>query len=176
MRWSGSSEATESVELPTILLLAVETAMRRAEIVGIHREHLDLQRGIVHLPDTKNGRSRDVPLSPRAREALRRWVAGKPSRGLIFSMQPSSVTRAFIRARKRARQRYEGLCQQHGRRPNAEYFRNLRFHDFRHEAVSRLARILRCTISPRSPATPTRGCYQVLPPGCGLSRQQAGEE
>ena len=34
-----------------------ETGMRRSEVVGIQREHLDLMHGVVHLPHTKNGRA-----------------------------------------------------------------------------------------------------------------------
>ena len=34
--------ATRSTELPTILTVAKETGMRRSEVVGIQREHLDL--------------------------------------------------------------------------------------------------------------------------------------
>ncbi|WP_233234481.1 tyrosine-type recombinase/integrase [Bordetella sp. LUAb4] len=133
--------ATRSAELPTILTVAKETGMRRSEVVGILRENLDLQHGVVHLPHTKNGRARDVPLTPLGRETLRRWVVGKPMRGRIFSMRPGSVTRAFIRARLRARREYEGLCREHGRRPNHAYFRDLRFHDLRHEGTSQLATV-----------------------------------
>ncbi|MNR03862.1 Phage integrase family protein [compost metagenome] len=115
--------------------------MRRSEVVGILRENLDLMHGVVHLPHTKNGRARDVPLTPIGREALRRWVTGKPMRGRIFSMQPGSATRAFIRARRRARQAYEALCGRYGRRPNQAYFHDLRFHDLRHEGTSQLAAV-----------------------------------
>ncbi|MCD0496949.1 tyrosine-type recombinase/integrase [Achromobacter sp. MY14] len=55
--------ATRSIELPTILTVAKETGMRRSEVVGIVREHLDLMHGVVHLPHTKNGRARNVPQS-----------------------------------------------------------------------------------------------------------------
>ncbi|MCW3151886.1 tyrosine-type recombinase/integrase [Achromobacter spanius] len=133
--------ATRSAELPTILIVAKETGMRRSEVVGILRENLDLMHGVVHLPHTKNGRARNVPLTPRAREALRRWVSGKPLRGSIFTMQPGSATRAFIRARRRARLHYEDMCRQYGRRPNGAYFRDLRFHDLRHEGTSQLATV-----------------------------------
>jgi len=133
--------ATRSAELPTILIVARETGMRRSEVVSIQRERLDLMHGVVHLPHTKNGRARDVPLTPVAREALRQWVAGKPMRGRIFRMQPGSVTRAFIRARRRARRHYEALCRHHGRRPNPAYFLDLRFHDLRHEGTSQLATV-----------------------------------
>lgn len=133
--------ATRSRELPTILIVARETGMRRSEVVGILRENLDLMHGVVHLPHTKNGRARDVPLTPLAREALRRWMTGKPMRGRIFTMQSGSATRAFIRARRRARAQYEALCRKFGRRPSAAYFHDLRFHDLRHEGTSQLATV-----------------------------------
>lgn len=134
---------TRSVEMPTILTIGKETGMRRTEITFIRREHIDLRHGVVHVPHTKNGRPRDVPLTPFAREAIRRWLdsIGNPPRGRIFTIQPGSVTRAFIRARKRARRAYEGLCRKYGRRPQPQYFHDLHFHDSRHEATSRLAPI-----------------------------------
>lgn len=134
-------KATRSKELPTILVLAVETCMRRSEIVGIQRQDVDLMHSVVRLRDTKNGQSRDVPLTPVAREALRKWLAGKPLRGPIFEMQPGSVTRAFIRARDRAKRLYEKLCKTHNRRPKEHYFSDLRLHDLRHEGTSRLATV-----------------------------------
>ncbi|VFR81322.1 Shufflon-specific DNA recombinase [plant metagenome] len=130
---------TRSPELPAIMRLAIETCMRRSEIVGIQREDVDLMHGVVRLRDTKNGQERFVPLTPLAREVLRKWLAGRPMRGPIFTMRPGSVTRAFIRARRRAQRRYHELCHRHGRRPREHYFDNLRFHDLRHEATSRLA-------------------------------------
>ncbi|KDC65717.1 site-specific integrase [Bordetella bronchiseptica] len=132
-------QSTRSTELPTIARLAAETGMRRSEICGIRRELVDLVHGVVRLLDTKNGTSRDVPLTPLAKELLRRFLVGRPLRGRVFTMRPGSVTRAFIRARLRAKRRYQGLCQLYGRRPNPAYFTDLRFHDLRHEATSRLA-------------------------------------
>lgn len=133
--------ATDSAELPAIMTLATESAMRRSEICGIRRELVDLRYGTVLLPETKNGMARIVPLTPWAIEVLRQHLADKPSRGPIFTLSPGAVTRAFIRARQRARTAYEALCRQHGRRPQAAYFRDLRFHDLRHEATSILASV-----------------------------------
>ncbi|WP_241074438.1 tyrosine-type recombinase/integrase [Achromobacter insuavis] len=135
-------ESTESPELPAILTLAAETGMRRSEVAGIRREHVNLLHGYVHLPHSKNGHARDVPLTPVAKEVLRQHLAGRPLRGAIFAMKAGSITQAFIRARLRARRRYEALCQKHGRRPNPAYFRDLRFHDTRHEGTSQLATVL----------------------------------
>ena len=117
-------EATKSQELPLIATLAVESTMRRSEVCGIRRENIDLRAGVVLLPDTKNGAARRVPLTPWALELLRQYLANKPLRGRIFSITPGSVTRAFIRARRRARQNYEDLCRKHGRRPQPDYFNN----------------------------------------------------
>lgn len=132
---------TRSLELPTIATLASESSMRRGEICSILRERVDLVHGVIKLVDTKNGTAREVPLSPKAKEELRLFLVGKPLRGRVFSMTPGAVTRAFIRARIRARAAYVALCQMHSRRPNAAYFFDLRFHDLRHEATSRLAPI-----------------------------------
>jgi integrase len=41
------------------------------ELVGLLGEHADLKKRIAHLPQTKNGESREVPLSHRATAALK---------------------------------------------------------------------------------------------------------
>ena len=53
-----------------VILFAFETGMRRGEILSLTWEHVHLGKRYVHLPDTKNGDSRDVPLSPQALELL----------------------------------------------------------------------------------------------------------
>ena len=53
-----------------VILFAIETGMRRGEILSLCWEHVHLDKRYVHLPDTKNGDSRDVPLSPQALELL----------------------------------------------------------------------------------------------------------
>ncbi len=110
--------STESKELGAIVLLAVETAMRRSEIAGLVRSNIDLKKRILVLPDTKNGERRVVPLSTKAVELL----AGLPPRigRRVFGMAPDSISQAFERACARA-----GI-------------EDLRYHDLRHEAASRL--------------------------------------
>ena len=110
--------ATESHELRAIMLLAIETCMRRSEIVGLQWRDVDLKRRVAELKDTKNGDSRDVPLSSRAIELLQKL----PRRidGRVFGVRGDSITQAFGRACRRA-----GVS-------------DLRVHDLRHEGVSRL--------------------------------------
>lgn len=114
--------ATGSVELGVLIRLAVETAMRRGELCNLRWEHVDLRACTAHLPHTKNGSARTVPLSTRAISALR----ALPRRidGRVFGLKPDSVSQAFDRA-----------CQRAG-------LNGLHFHDLRHEATSRLADLL----------------------------------
>lgn len=106
----------ETIEVKTICLLAIETGMRRSEILKIEWKHIYLDNRFLLLPDTKNGEPRTIPLSSRALEILE---GIKVQSGKLFSTKPQSVSQAFNRACKRA---------------NLD---NLRFHDLRHEATSR---------------------------------------
>ncbi|CAR50491.1 site-specific integrase [Burkholderia cenocepacia] len=146
--------ASESTFLPSIVWLAVETAMRRGEIVNLRWEHVDLKRRVAHLPVTKNGSARDVPLSPRAvavLQALKDARDGTGSKttgatddadvGRVFEIRGDAVTRAFERAVVRARTNYLDACREAGQRPDRTFLTDLRFHDLRHEATSRLASI-----------------------------------
>ncbi len=133
--------ATRSKQLPTIMYLAVETAMRRSELAAIKREHIDLTRGTLFVPFSKNGKPRTVPLSPWAKYVLRLYLTGRNYKGRIFGLAPDGITKTFIRARTMARSNYEALCAKYNRAQQIAYFRDLRFHDFRHEGTSRLARV-----------------------------------
>ncbi|WP_247604825.1 site-specific integrase [Alcaligenes faecalis] len=137
--------ASSSALLPSIIRLAVETAMRRGEIVGLCWEHIDLERRVAHLPATKNGSTRDVPLSSRAVAVLQELRDGldakEQGQGAVFAMRPDGVTRAFERAVQRARGRYKAECEEAGTRPRDGFLVDFRFHDLRHEATSRLAEV-----------------------------------
>jgi integrase len=103
--------------LKPIVLLAIETAMRRGELLSLRWSNVDLRKGTAHLPVTKNGHSRTVALSPEAimiLDALER----KDSR--VFPLNISQVHNGWINLRRRAK------------------LEHLRFHDLRHEAISRL--------------------------------------
>ncbi|WP_026177596.1 integrase [Thiobacillus denitrificans] len=135
--------ASGSGVLPSIVWLAVETAMRRGEIVALRWEHIDLKRRVAHLPLTKNGSSRDIPLSSRAvavLEAMQK-TDDDAKDGRVFKIRSDAVTRAFERAVARARKGYLDECNAAQKRPDAKYLTDLRFHDLRHEATSRLAEI-----------------------------------
>lgn len=129
--------ATESPVLRDAIELAVETAMRRGELVALRFEDIDLERQVARLNDTKNGDARDVPLSLRAVEVLARLKRGGTSR--VINVRADALTRAFDRAVRRARCQYEEACSAKGEMPDAAFLVDLRLHDLRHEATSRLA-------------------------------------
>lgn len=100
------------------IIIALETAVRRGELAALRWDQVDLRRAVASLPMTKNGEAREVPLSPRALEALR----ALPRRldGRVFGLTGDGITQAWARA-----------CA-------AASVAGMRFHDVRHEAISRL--------------------------------------
>lgn len=134
-------KSTKSKILPTILILAVETAMRRSEILNIKREHINFEHGTVYLPETKNGDTRIVPLTPLSRYYLINYISKYNPKNKIFNIVPSTVTGGFHYACLKARKHYEKLCRENFVNPDNNLFMDLRFHDLRHEATSRLASV-----------------------------------
>ncbi|MDC1157659.1 site-specific integrase, partial [Alphaproteobacteria bacterium] len=112
-----AAEKSRSWYLWPVVVLAIETAMRRGEILGLRWEHIDLDKKTVFLPMTKNGSSRWVPQSDEA--------IAKLSEAPKDSERPFPVTDvAFRQAWDRLRHRAN--------------INDLTFHDLRHEAISRM--------------------------------------
>jgi len=105
--------------LKPVILLAIETAMRRGEIAALRIEDIDLQRRIAVLHETKNGDSRLVPLSSKAIYAIKNLINGRVN-GRLVGVNADAITGAFHTAVIRA-----GI-------------NDFRVHDLRHEGVSRL--------------------------------------
>jgi len=102
-----------------VVLFAIETGMRRGEILSLTWENVHLDKRYVHLPDTKNGDSRDVPLSHLALQLLRELTRNGRDDQVGFPLHYEALKSAWRRACCRAN------------------IIDLRFHDLRHEATSR---------------------------------------
>jgi integrase len=112
-------EAARSRKNPYVLpiiILAVETGMRRGEILAIQSEHFDAERRTLLIPQTKNGHSRTIPLSARAIEVLSGLPTGEAR---LFPLTANAFRLTWERVKSKA-----GIDDLH-------------FHDLRHEAVSR---------------------------------------
>ena len=103
-------------------LFAIETAMRAGEITGMQWKNIT--ENYVLLPDTKNGTSRKVPLSNRAKELLE-LMKGLNEITVCTLTNPNTLAQYFWQVTS------EQLK-----------IEDIRFHDTRHEATTRLAQIL----------------------------------
>ena len=99
-----------------IVTLALETAMRRGEMLAIRKQHINLDKRTLLIPESKNGRARTIPLSIPATELLGRHLC----EGRLFPLSANAFRLAWERLKCRA-----GITDLH-------------FHDLRHEAISRL--------------------------------------
>ena len=122
--------------IASLIGFAIETAMRRGEIAALRWDHLDRDKHVLKVPESKNDTPRSVPLS----SAALRILAALPRRidGQVWAMQADSITQAFNQVLRNARAEYERGCQEAGLKPDKEFLVGLRFHDLRHEAVTRL--------------------------------------
>lgn len=114
------SKAQQAVALA--FLLAIETGMRQGEIYGMLWDNVNLDEGFVFLPVTKNGDGRYVPLTEKAVTLLKQMHDIKTC-SKVFAYNQSSAGALFRRALMLAQ------------------IEDLRFHDARHEACSRLAQL-----------------------------------
>lgn len=143
-----AANATRNPIVLNVVLFALQTAMRRGEILALRWSEIDLKRRSVTILEAKNGYSRTIPLTPKAHEILKEMLAlqssgtvadvrvsGDPAneegngypnvadqvdKSLVFPISPNALRLSWVR-----------LC----RRANLT---DLHFHDLRHEAISRL--------------------------------------
>ncbi len=118
-------------EFEAWLRLAMEGAMRRSEIGNLEIQHIDLNLRTAHLPKTKNGHPRTVPLSSRASEIICGLLNRDPTRreGRLFTLTVEGFKTAFRRAKYAVVKQHPEVAQ-------------VRFHDTRREATTRLAKKL----------------------------------
>lgn len=100
------------------MLLALRTGMRAGELCALTWEHVHATH--VHLPITKNGKARDVPLSSRARRVIKRMRGWDEE--LVFGLKTASLDALFRKYRDRA-----GLS-------------GFTWHDTRHTAATMLSK------------------------------------
>lgn len=112
---------TASARVGAAYLFAIETAMRAGEICSLEWQHVNERH--VHLPLTKNGYARDVPLSAEACRIIGQLRASNEEEGMVFGISTASLDALFRKAKARA------------------FVEDLHFHDARREALTRLSKI-----------------------------------
>ena len=104
------NEEFKNPHMKNIINLAIETGMRRGEILAIKSQNL--MENYIWLPDSKNGNPRKIPLSNKAKAILKEST-------LPFPISCNAV-----------RLNWNRMIQRSG-------IQDLHFHDLRHEAISR---------------------------------------
>jgi integrase len=102
--------------LSPVIQLAIETGMRRGELISIRWDNIELDSQTLHIPMSKNGYARTIPLTPSAVNIIDGMSRDSE---LVFPISGNAVRLAWQRLKKRV-----GVVDLH-------------FHDLRHEAISR---------------------------------------
>lgn len=118
-----AARTRQSPYIEWIVIFAIETGMRRGEILGLHWDQVDLKRRSVTILESKNGHSRTIPLTPAA-FALLHSIRKEVSPGDIRK------TRVFLITANALRMAWERMLK-------PTDIEDLHFHDLRHEAISR---------------------------------------
>ena len=124
---NGSIEKNEHY-VALAFLFALETGMRQVEIAQLTWANVHLEKRFVHLPMTKNGDARDVPLSTRAVGFLKR-LPRIDGEARCFPVKQARIDYLWRSNRRRLAK-------------TMPHIGDLKFHDSRHEATTRLAKKL----------------------------------
>lgn len=111
------------LRLKPIIIVALNTGMRRGEIFKLKWRDIDFQRDIIYLFDTKNGDKREIPMNDLVKKTLI-GVRKHPDGPYVFCKKDgtpyTNIKKSFLAALKKC-----GII-------------NFRFHDLRHTFASQL--------------------------------------
>lgn len=102
-----------------LVKFALETGMRRGELMSLLWVNINFEKSVAFLPLTKNGDSRYVPLSMKAIRILK--LLPRDIEGRVFPLNTGTVSILFLRAARRAK------------------VEDIHFHDLRHMALTKLS-------------------------------------
>jgi integrase len=120
---------TTNQKLRRVIILALETAMRRGEILNIKKSHINHSKSVLLIPSTKTDEPRMIPLSSKAIASLRGQL--RASQGVSGGVFPLVESTVFDYKPRGLSGEFLKLCRRKG-------IHDLHFHDLRHEATSRL--------------------------------------
>ncbi|HJP99535.1 MAG TPA: site-specific integrase [Rhodanobacteraceae bacterium] len=112
--------------LQPLVLLALNTGLRRGELFGLEWRDVDLSRAelIVRAENAKSGKARHMPLNAEACDVLKRWKGAGGDEGLVFPGRGGARMTNINKA-------WAGLCE-------TAKLEDFHFHDCRHHFASKL--------------------------------------
>jgi integrase len=123
-----AARASRSPYLADLIVLALNTGMRREEMLGLEWCRVDLQAGLIHLEarHTKAGKRRSVPLNRAAREAV---ISRERFRAKHCPASPWVFCRKNGERIREARKGFLAACAKGG-------IADFCFHDLRHTCAA----------------------------------------
>jgi len=129
-----------------LVRFALETAARLGELLAVRWRDINPDSTItirgIDERGTKSGDAfRSVALSPEAHsvlDELKKLPLGIDGRLFYWWKASDSFNKTWVRTLRRGRERYLADCEKAGKKPASGFLEDLRFHDLRHEATSRL--------------------------------------
>ncbi len=93
------AKADGNAQIYPFIVIGLETAMRRSEILSIRREHIDLQRRVIYVPKAKAG-AREQPITEHLADFLASYAAAlQPGTPWLFP-SPAAKTGHTVDVRK----------------------------------------------------------------------------
>ncbi len=108
--------------LKPIVTVALQTGMRRGEILNLKWSNIDFEQGFIELLETKSGRSRKIPLSKVLKD--------------MFSKMDRNNDYVFINPK--THEPYTTVQKSFSSVVKKANIKNFRFHDLRHTVATRL--------------------------------------
>jgi integrase len=124
--WQTLLEVCDSHLYP-IVLMALNTGMRKSEILNLQWDDIDLANNFIHLEITKNGERRDIPINETLKEMLVKLPRRLDGKYLFYDPKTQKPFKDVKRS-------YKTACK------NAS-ITNFHFHDLRHTFASHLVMI-----------------------------------
>ncbi len=111
--------------LKSILIIALNTGMRRGEILSLSWENVNLSKRCIHIEDSKSGKSRNVPMNSLVVETLS--VIPQDSEFVFFNPMTGKPI-------KDVKTTFKKTCEK-------AKIKELRFHDLRHTSATKMIEI-----------------------------------
>jgi integrase len=117
--------------LRAILICALNTGMRKGEIISLKWSNVDLENNIITLEhiNTKSKKARRIPVNSKLRKTLLEQKLKSGSSGYVFLSSSGSP----YKRQDSLKQAFGGACRRAG-----AGIEGLRFHDLRHTAATRM--------------------------------------